>query len=250
MRFRSDRTLLKALIASFLVHAALLLAVPNVLPPVPEASSTSMTVALRSVGNKAGQSVARRTESNPKEKPAGPLVRPSSVRGKVLSVPDQPASRVAVVSPVDAATELRGSAAAAEPAPATGAVSGDSGNTSATEVGASEPVTQALREEGVNAEDVRQYRTSLAISARRFKRYPALARERGWEGSVEIALYFRRSGPVPEILVAASSGRKILDEQALEMIRQASRTAEMPERLNGRDFRIVLPIIFSLDDER
>ncbi len=88
------------------------------------------------------------------------------------------------------------------------------------------------------------------MSAKRFKRYPALARERGWEGSVEIALDFRRLLPEPGISLAASSGRPVLDEQALEMIRQAARVTEVPERLKGKDFRVLLPVQFSLDDDR
>ncbi len=93
------------------------------------------------------------------------------------------------------------------------------------------------------------YRTSLAISARRFKRYPALAKERGWEGSVEIALDFRRLRRGQEVSVASSSGRQILDDQALEMIRQAVRVTDLPAGLRERNFRVLLPIAFNLNDE-
>ena len=39
-------------------------------------------------------------------------------------------------------------------------------------------------------------------------------------------------------------------EQALEMIRQAARVTEVPERLQGKDFRVLLPVQFSLEDQR
>ncbi|HET7776889.1 MAG TPA: hypothetical protein VFK74_11010, partial [Azospira sp.] len=40
--------------------------------------------------------------------------------------------------------------------------------------------------EGSSGDALRQYRLALALEARRFKRYPRLARERGWEGTVEV----------------------------------------------------------------
>jgi protein TonB len=104
-------------------------------------------------------------------------------------------------------------------------------------------------QDGVDAEDVKQYRFALGGNARRFKRYPALARERGWEGAVEIALVFRRLHLEPIVSLVGSSGKKILDDQALEMIRRAVLQTELPERLKGRDFRIIEEVVFSLDDE-
>ena len=102
----------------------------------------------------------------------------------------------------------------------------------------------------ISADDVRQYRTALAINARRYKRYPALAREQGWEGNVEIAIDFRKAVPNPEVSLVRSSGKAVLDDQALEMIRQAARVTEMPSRLADNEFRVVLPVEFSLEEMR
>lgn len=101
---------------------------------------------------------------------------------------------------------------------------------------------------GVSADDLRQYRLSLAIAARRFKRYPALARERGWEGTVGVAVGITALLPAPQVALAASSGSPVLDEQALDMVARAARDAVLPESLKGRDFRLVLPVTFSLDE--
>lgn len=97
---------------------------------------------------------------------------------------------------------------------------------------------------------MRQYRLSLAVAARRFKRYPALARERGWEGAVEIVLRGDALMPVPEVVLANSSGRGILDEQALEMVRRAAQVTMVPDGLRGREFRVSLPVRFSLDGDQ
>lgn len=102
--------------------------------------------------------------------------------------------------------------------------------------------------EGVNADDIGQYRMSVAAAAKRFKRYPPLARERGWEGVVEVGVIVRARTVVPEIVLVRSSGRALLDEQALETISQAARVSVLPEGLRGKDFRENFPIKFSLED--
>ena len=91
---------------------------------------------------------------------------------------------------------------------------------------------------------------SLATAARRFKRYPPLARERGWEGTAEVALNVSSRLMVPEAVLIRSSGRGILDEQALDMVVQAARVTLLPEGLKGRDFRIVLPVQFNLENDQ
>ena len=103
----------------------------------------------------------------------------------------------------------------------------------------------------VPADELRHYRVALASAARRFKRYPPLARERGWEGTSEVAVVLRAGLPhPPEVRLTRSSGRELLDAQAMEMVAQAARVAEVPNGLRGRDLRIELPVRFSLEDER
>ena len=99
------------------------------------------------------------------------------------------------------------------------------------------------------ANELRQYILSLGAAARRFKRYPPLARDRGWEGTVELAISLRRALPAPEVTLLRSSGRKLLDEQALLTLEQAANSVALPESLRGRDLRLPLTIQFSLEDE-
>lgn len=109
---------------------------------------------------------------------------------------------------------------------------------------------QAAAREGVGADDLRQYRVALAIAARRFKRYPPLARERGWEGRVEVAVSVSAWQRGPQSSLVHSSGHAALDEQALSMIEKAAATTMLPESLKGRDFRVLLPIEFTLEDDQ
>lgn len=102
--------------------------------------------------------------------------------------------------------------------------------------------------DGVRADDLRAYRIALAINAKRFKRYPPLAREQGWQGSVELAVEFQGPSPEARVSLRVASGYAILDEQALATIRQAVARTELPAGLHGKDFRLVQEIRFSLDD--
>lgn len=109
------------------------------------------------------------------------------------------------------------------------------------------PATQTLQLEGVSADGLREYRLALAREARRLKRYPLLAREKGWEGTVQVTAVF--AGALqPAVTLSQSSGHPVLDEQALAMITRAVQVAELPESLRGRSFRVLVPVQFSLDD--
>jgi protein TonB len=104
--------------------------------------------------------------------------------------------------------------------------------------------------EGVSADGLREYRVSLAIAARRFKRYPVLALERGWEGTVDVAVSMTSWQQRPQPALVRSSGHAALDEQALSMVEQASLVTVLPDSLKGRDFGFVLPIEFIRENDR
>ena len=75
----------------------------------------------------------------------------------------------------------------------------------------------------------------------------ALARERGWEGTAEAALDVNTLLPVPEVVLVRSSGRGVLDEQALEMMTHEARVPRLPQRLRGREFSVLLPVNFNIN---
>ena len=239
MSILNDRTLLKASIVSLAVHAFLLADVAPFLPLKPEAPPTAMAVSFRASVPERPQARARSTQPVPAVE-AKPTIEKRSAQ--VLAAASRSPIDSAVPEKFSPSMEIDPAAriAANDAAPVPGG--GD--------VRPSGVVAPPAQEEGVSAEAVRQYRTSLAISAKRFKRYPALARERGWEGEAEIVLDFRRTLPSPEVSLASSSGKAVLDGQAVEMIRQAARATEVPDTLKGRNFRMLIPIRFSLDEDR
>ena len=219
--------LLQALMLSLAIHLALLLGVSSELPVRPDPPTVAIKVVLGVESNPEKLQPALAAMPKPvlprKAQPA-PLVRQLVV--------EQPAARAVP-------------AAVIQPAPAE-AVPADRPASSLTLQGS----PAALPNEAVSADDLRQYRVELAIAARRFKRYPGLARERGWEGVTEVALSVSAHLPVPEVILVRSSGHPVLDRQAVEMMTQAARAAVLPESLRGRDLRIMLPVRFSLEADQ
>ena len=259
MPFHERRTLILALCFSLAVHAALLLGVVIVHRPQTGAPAAAMNVVIQPKGPaprqptppRVSREIAPPLASRAEARKTATLTAERAVRS-IRSVrhvePEQTPERFAVREPsplVASAAPVAASASdtdAASEAPAPVAQSTPvsmSAGGSATEVNA-----------GVSADDLRQYRVSLASAARRFRRYPALARERGLEGTVEVAVRFTSALPAPDVVVVRSSGHDLLDEQAQRMMAQAARTTTLPEGLRGRDLEIPLPIKFSLDEAR
>ena len=99
-----------------------------------------------------------------------------------------------------------------------------------------------------NAEGLGEYRLGLAREARRFKRYPTVARENAWTGVVVLMIQGAASSATPIVSIDQSSGHAVLDAQALEMLEKATRLAPLPVSLMGKRFAISLPIHYRLDD--
>jgi protein TonB len=94
----------------------------------------------------------------------------------------------------------------------------------------------------------REYRLNLAREARRFKRHPSGIDGREAEGVVVVAVSMRVAELPPEIRLHQSSGDEALDRSALEMMERAVKTARIPLELQGRRFRIAVPVEYRLAD--
>lgn len=97
-------------------------------------------------------------------------------------------------------------------------------------------------------EGVPQYRLNLAREARQNKRYPIVARQRGWEGIVVVLVTMAAKGAAPYVSLGQSSGFELLDQEALELVSKAVQTAEVPGSLRNRQFSLSLPIHYRLEN--
>jgi len=93
----------------------------------------------------------------------------------------------------------------------------------------------------------RGYAERLARAIAQHKRYPQVARMRGWQGEVLVNLKLNDSGAVLESRIERSSGYEILDKQALEMVSKAAPFPPPPEILKSSVFNIQVPVSFKLE---
>lgn len=100
-----------------------------------------------------------------------------------------------------------------------------------------------------DGEGLRAYRIGLAREARAHKRYPLLARERGWSGTAEVRVDVSPDGRPQRIELAQSSGHALLDREALAMMTRAAAATPSPESLRGHAFAVSLPVVFDLGGE-
>ncbi|MRD73115.1 TonB family protein [Rhodocyclus tenuis] len=243
---RAFRPLLQALAASLVLHGLVLLGGFFSLPTPVHVPSAALRVVVMP-GN-ASPHVAPASVPETSAHPAAPPLHPA--------VPPLPPSHMREAkTPHDAqpilamAGDPHASQRVVEVAPASTPPTAARATASEAAVADAAPASApSAAREGVSADAMREYRLALAIQARRFKRYPALARERVWEGVAEIAVAGGLAG-VPLVSLARSSGYRVLDEQALDMLGRAAQATPLPDALRGREFRLVVPVRFSLDSD-
>jgi protein TonB len=78
------------------------------------------------------------------------------------------------------------------------------------------------------------------------KRYPTQARTNHWEGKVVVEVVIRNDGEVVGLRIAESSGRAILDQEALAVMRKASPLV-LKHSLGGPSVTLLVPISYKLE---
>lgn len=155
-----------------------------------------------------------------------------------------------MAAPAEAVKSAPSEAAVA--APATAASSAQPAGTSQARSAPQAPVgaaTGATAKSGDEADKgtLERYRLALIMATRRYKRYPALAMEKGWQGRVVVRMAIGANGMLASTSIKTSSGYEILDNQAVDMLKKGKTTVPIPASLRGREFHIDVPVIFNLD---
>jgi len=92
------------------------------------------------------------------------------------------------------------------------------------------------------------YGKILSSLIARYQRYPHIAQLRGWQGTTQVQIFVSTAGRMVNAVILRSSGFEVLDNQALEMVQQAVPLPQPPEALRGREFTVMVPIVFKLND--
>lgn len=95
---------------------------------------------------------------------------------------------------------------------------------------------------------VATYEKNLSDLIKRHEKYPPRAKREGWQGTAIVGLSLSADGKVVDIKLLESSGREILDEAAVDMVRKALPLPRAPEGLRGKERLVRLPIAFKLQD--
>lgn len=175
--------------------------------------------------------------AKPAARLAAPLVRPAMPRADAAPIAPPtalPADSVPSVESAQAASVEERAASITSPG---------------TVARAPAPAVAAPAIEAMDPATLGQYRIALITAARRFKQYPRVAIDNNWEGRVDVRLVIDANGAITSLSIKTSSGYKILDQQALQMIRKAKPSATIPPALRGRSFTLDLPVLFSLKEE-
>lgn len=197
-------------------------------PPLPEAAGPppAPPVATPRAGPPAGprrklEAAAERVRPRPRPPPASP---------RAASTPSEP-------------PEAASAAPVARPAVAD-AVADEAGRADA--VGAAAPAGAPAPGIGEGSRD-RPAGWVLGSPDNPAPRYPSVARRRGIEGTVTLAVLVSAQGLASEVQLARSSGSTLLDEAALEAVR---RWRFLPALAGGRavEARVLVPIAFRLVD--
>jgi len=238
-----NRALVLCVLASVAIHALALL-LPGLRPGAPAPAATRVLTAILAPRDPAGSPQREASEAPPRPVPPKAAARPlPEAQHPVLSstAPAVAAPRAAeaAAAPVPAA-EAAAIPAASAPGPA-------APRPAETQPAAVSPGAGAARAGSDADSGTRdQYRLALIVTARRYKRYPAQAMDRGWQGKVEIRLVIGASGTIQSSLITTSSGYEVLDNQALDMVKKAKPLTPIPAALRGREFTVDIPVIFDL----
>ena len=110
------------------------------------------------------------------------------------------------------------------------------------------PATEIVAKAAPDSALLDSYGKQLSSLIARYQRYPRIAQLRGWQGTAQVKLFVSATGRMVNAVILHSSGFEVLDDQALEMVRQAAPLPQSPEALRGREFIVMVPIVFKLND--
>ena len=218
-----SRALVFALLVSIALHAALLFGLPALQQAVSRRAAAPPPIAAR---------LAEPVEPAPQtEKPAATKTQEKKPAAPRIAKPaPQPAPEPALApAATPQAAPAAAPAAAAVPPPV------------------APPAAQPAPIVDMSAATIGQYRLELIGVARRHKRYPAIARENSWTGNVVVTVAVGADGGA-QVGVKSGSGHEVLDQQALDMFRQAARAVAVPPVLRGKAFSVEVRAIYGLED--
>jgi periplasmic protein TonB len=107
------------------------------------------------------------------------------------------------------------------------------------------PESAALLSQSLPSDAVTRFQQILLRRLALVRQYPLAARQARLQGTVQIAFVMRRDGKVLDAWIGASSGAKILDQEAIDMVWRARPLPAVPAGLPD-PLSLKLPVAFTL----
>jgi protein TonB len=98
----------------------------------------------------------------------------------------------------------------------------------------------------LDADTVGKYRLLVMEAALKEKLFPRAARDNNWQGRTRLRLTFGADGRRSAVVVVRSSGRDILDREALDTVNRTD--VPVPAGLRGKAFAFEFDVSFELTD--
>jgi periplasmic protein TonB len=171
--------------------------------------------------------------------PRPPRRKPTPPRPVAAAPPPAPASAPA---PSQAPQQL---AAAPAQTPGTPGQGGGPGGTAGVGTGAEGAGHGAIGDGPVEGPGD-DYLDRLRRWLERYKQYPEAAKQAKQEGELVVSFTILRDGTVRDARIEHSSGFPLLDQAALDMLRNASPVPPLPPTFRGNSAAIDLPVDFSI----
>ena len=232
----SERRLAAAIVASLALHTTAWQLIPPLRTQVPPLVRTLEVLLVA----RPGEPPAPAVEAAPPPPPA--RTEPAARRQRALERRPRAVERESrPIAPVEEFAAPREPAPAPETAPPAQAQPAP-----AIPARPAEPVAVATPA-APPPEILAGYGSSVSRLLARHREYPRVALMRGWEGTVTMRLRVAPGGRLIEARVEGSSGHQVLDAQALDMVKRVPELPQPPESLRGREFAVLVPVVFRLE---
>jgi len=242
----NESTLIWAVVCSILLHALLVVILPNIKFDQPE-KPIPLEIQIQKPAKPEPVAVAQPEqvveEPKPevkKPEPVKKIIEPKPIT-KTVKAPSPVTEVEKVTPPVEA--QPTPNVIAVEPKPNTAPVA----VVAPPAPPAPEVVSPPERSPAEIDNALGNYGDLLGRAIAKHKQYPRIAQTRGWEGEVLLDLKLDGNGKVLSASISKGSGYDALDKQALEMVRKASPFPPPPEALRNRTFNITVPVSFKLE---
>lgn len=242
----NESTLIWAIICSILLHAILVIVVPDFKFDLTEEKPIQLEIEIQKPVEPKAAEVVQPAE--PVVQPKPEIKKPEPIK-KVIE-PKPVTKMVKEPSPITEVEEI----AAPQPAPSPEVIAvAPKADVAPVAIVAppSPPAPEVAKEPERSQAEVDnalgEYGNLLGRAIAKHKQYPRIAQMRGWQGEVLLDLKLDGHGKVLSASVRESSGYDALDKQALEMVRKASPFPAPPEALRNRTFNITVPVSFKLE---